>query len=203
MGLKESIQSAVSSVMASLPDATVSVVYRGSSFDAISGSVSTKTVDTALADAADGIREITFPASSCAKEIEYGELIKINGNYRVVKSASQDALGATWKVECFNAYNRIAAVSGKRREDGATRALSLTCACSVVFGELMDISDHSYAAKSAREVTIEVLQENWPDHTEPQKGDVFDVNGYGEMKVRARPYVDDKSFVIECAYKRD
>ncbi len=100
-------------------------------------------------------------------------------------------------------HTDVAAVSGKRYENSVTRSLSLSCRCCVLIGDYMDTGDRSPGAKSALDVTIELCKTEWPDHTPPQKGDVFTVADHGTMIVRGRPMDIGGAYRIRLTLKQD
>ena len=98
-------------------------------------------------------------------------------------------------------HTETAIVSGKRRENGATRDLGFACCCCLLVGELADTSDHSFGSKSSFESSIDVMKSNWPDHLPPQKGDVFEFVGRGSATVSKRPVESSGFYVINCLFK--
>ena len=101
-------------------------------------------------------------------------------------------------------HTDTAAVSGKRLEPAASAArdLSLTCACCLLVGDGAEISERSVAAGAGFNVSISVLKKNWPDHTPPQKGDIFTVANYGAIKVVSTPFENATEYQVECFFKR-
>lgn len=82
-------------------------------------------------------------------------------------------------------YRHLAAVTGARRETGASasRALSLSVRCCVLGGNPVDAATGSGAPSDAREYSVSVRQADWPDHLPPQTGDVVAVDGFPSMRV--------------------
>ena len=99
-------------------------------------------------------------------------------------------------------HTDTAVVSGKRREDGVTRDLKLTVACCVLVGDIVDVSDKGFAAGASFEVRIEIFKTNWVDHLPPQKGDVVNITGYGDMTVTAQPFDAADSYQLSCVWMR-
>jgi len=105
----------------------------------------------------------------------------------------------------FEAFHTdTAAVTGKRLETGAAAArdLSLTCRCCLLVGDGADISERSVSAGAGFNVSVSILKKNWPDHTPPQKGDIFTVENYGAMSVISTPFQTASEYQVECYFKR-
>ena len=95
-------------------------------------------------------------------------------------------------------------VTGRRLEPNASvvRDLKLSCKCCVLVGDGMEITERATAAGAALNVSIFVQRADWPDHTPPQKGDVFTVENYGPMPVIATPFQSSTLYRVECYFKR-
>ena len=101
-------------------------------------------------------------------------------------------------------FSDTATVTGRRLEQGASvaRDLKLSCKCCVLVGDGLEITERATAAGAALNVSIIIQKSDWPDHTPPQKGDVFTVEKYGSMHVIATPFQNLTSYRVECYFKR-
>lgn len=78
----------------------------------------------------------------------------------------------------------IAAVTGVRREQNTSRALSLTVACSVREGAAESAATGALAPTYARLFTVLIRRADWPEVLPPQNGDALTVDTFPDMAVK-------------------
>jgi hypothetical protein len=94
-----------------------------------------------------------------------------------------------------------AKVTGKRRDDGATVSRDLEMRAKVIVGEATEFAGDIVAAPiNEHGYPLEIKRDNWLDSTPPQVGDVFEIDGYQEMRcvgVIPKPY----GWTVNCVTK--
>ena len=165
------IEAAVASLAASLPDAALSMRHGEAAGTVLASSSRELSGDTVSADAPQEMRRLVgrrcdFPA------LEKGSTVELEGAWHIVTSCRTDPVGASLSFGVSAALDAVAAVY--RRAGTRIRQPLRVLA---VESEVLDVWSDSVAPTACRAWFVALSAEHWLETGDPQVGDEVEVGG--------------------------
>ena len=165
------IEAAVASLAASLPDAAIGMRHGEAVGTVLASSSRELTGDTVAADAPQEMRRY-IGTRSAFPDLCKGSTVEIGGAWHLVTSCRTDPVGASLSFGVSAPLDEVAAIY---RRPGAS--IRQTLRVLAVESEVLDVWSDSVAPTACRAWFLAVSADHWLETTEPQVGDEATIDG--------------------------
>ena len=188
------IEAAVASLAASLPDAAFGMRHGEAVGTVLASSSRELSGDTVAADAPQEMRRY-IGTRSVFPDLTKGSTVEIGGRWHLVTSCRTDPVGASLSFGVSAPLDEVAATY--RRPGTQVRQPLRVLA---VESEVLDVWSDSLAPTACRAWFVALSAEHWLETTEPQVGDEITIDGT-TMRVAAVAK-HDGCWVLTCRARR-